>query len=226
MDGGLIATEWQTEAYHLHRVHTTSSFSIDENNTGILGDSISIFNNRPTEPQEASTFTAHVSITQSSTEYPLIAASDSWYIQDIEEFADPCGSFTFSVTSSLPRISWEAVSRNLLLTSTLAGDTVPAVSLRSSIKFEVLPSADGVRVSISPSWWSDATSFTLVGLYHAGQLVPMPPLPVTITVVHVNLAPTIRGRLWTATRNGDITEVVAAIKGGCSTEETDEKVQF
>ena len=54
----------------------------------------------------------------------------------------------------------------------------------------------------------------------------MPTLPATIAVVRVNHAPTTRGRLWKAARDGAIEEVVSAIKDGCCTEESDDQVRY
>ena len=221
----LLETETKTCTFSKAQLYTTVSLTSDRRDTDLLGDSFCICNHLPAEPQEASTFTEAISITQSSKESQLNALSDSLYVKEIMEFADPSGPFAFNVTSSHSNICWEVVRRNLLLTGAL-GNAAPAVSLRIFTQFKVLPTANGVRVSIAASWWSGATAFTLVDLYHAGQVVPMPTLPATIAVVRVNHAPSSssHGRLWKAARDGDMAEVVAAIKGGCSTEETDDKV--
>ena len=215
----------KTEACCAATLHTTTHFTGGGNIAGVLVDSMCIFNDLPIEPQEASTFTEAVSITQTSKEKSLYAPVNSFHIMFIDEFANPSGPFAFYITSSQPNICWDAVRRNLLLTGALEDDTVPALSLRSSTIFEVLPTANGIRVSLSPSWWSGATTFTIVGVYHAGRMVPMPPFPATVAVVRVNHAPSSHGRLWKAVHDGNIAEVIAAIKDGCSTEETDDKVR-
>ena len=215
----------KTEACCAATLHTTACCARVGNIASVLVDSFGIFNDLPIEPQDASTFTEAISLTQSSKEKSLYAPINSLHIMEIDEFADPSGPFAFYITSSQPNVCWDAVRRNLLLIGALADDTVPAVSLRSSTIFEVRPTANRVRVSISPSWWSGATTFTLVGLYHAGHYVQMPTLPASVAVVRVNHAPSSHGRLWKAAHDGDTAEVIAAIKDGCSTEETDDQVR-
>jgi hypothetical protein len=166
-------------------------------------------------------------LTQSANDCPTIASFIAGlYIREISEFADPCGSFTFYVTSTDPLISWEAVRRNFSLICTLAGTASVALSLRASTKFGVLSSRDGIRVSISPAWWSDASTFTLVGLDYAGNVVPTLLFPATIAVVRVNHLPSRNGRLWKSSKSGDASGAISAIMDGCSTEETDEEVCY
>ena len=199
---------------------------------GILQNSIVVFNEQPIEPKESCVFEEPLSISriQRYREDPANAVTASLSLTTSSElglgFADPCCPFKFEVTASLPLVCWESVARNLLLIIKLAGREFPAISLRAATSFEVRPTGDGVRVSIAPVWWSDAASFTIAGLYHAGQVVDTPLLPATITVVNINHAPSTKGRLWMSTKEGDISSVISAIKAGCSTEESDDEVNF
>ena len=219
------AAEYHTEVPFVARLHTTS-FSYDDHSIGILPDSIEIANQHPSEPQESNMFIEPNSITMNSKEYPRAAVGDDFRVREISEFVNPCGLFTFNITSSQPVVRWEDVRRNLVVTCALASPVSPAVSLRASSTFELLPTRDGVRVCISPAWWSKAATFTVVKLYVAGKLVQLPFLPkAAVAVVRVNHAPSHKGRLWESSKAGDAAGVISAIMDGCSIEELDEQVQ-
>ena len=190
------------------------------NEEGVLHDSVAVFNEHPIAPQEAIGFVEPSALANTSSDFRTTICG-SLSITEFFDFADPCRPFSLQVTSR-PLIceSWDAISRNLIIAATLAGECgAPAVSLRASTAFNVLPTADGVRVSIDPGYWSDATSFTIVGLYLSGQVVDTPLLPATVTVVPVNHAPSQVGRLWRSAIAGSTAGVISAIKGGRSTEE-------
>ena len=140
-------------------------------------------------------------------------------------FADPSRCFTCDVLFS-GSCTLDAFSRHFVIYASLAGDIAPAVSLRASTSFRILPSGSGVSVSIAPGWWSDAASFYISGLYFAGKLLETPLLPSTVVVVNVNHTPSIMGRLLAASSANDAAGVVAAIKAGGSIEELDERVSL
>ena len=214
-------------APRLARRHSSGAFSGDYHCEGILLDAVIVFYELPIEPQETSVFTEPALLKCAPASAMSHADCTSLSISKLSEFANPCYPFTFEVTSSLPYTSgcWEAVSRNLRIAASFAGDTQPAVSLKASTAFKILPKSDGVRITIAPGWWSDSASFTLDGLYHAGHVVGTPLLPATISVVNVKkYAPCKMGHLWRRSRAGDAAGVSSAIKKGCSTEESDEKV--
>ena len=192
---------------------------------GFLVDYIGILNALPVEPQVTIDFSEPAALSLASAEGP-IGRCDSLSITNLLEFADPCRQFEFNVISTHAALfCWENVSRNLKITAELAGGhTTPAVSLRAASSFNVHPHVDGLRITISPAWWSHATSFTIVGLHLAGQLIYSPLLPAIVNVVTVNNAPSKAGRMWTSTEAGDFAGVILAIKDSCSTEESDDKV--
>ena len=204
--------------------HSNSCFGFGGDNTGYLHDAERIFDALPCEPQDTRAFFESTALMLSSAEVPT-AMSNSLSIQNLFEFADPELTFAFHVMFTCPFLSWEDVSRNLRITAMLeVGHTQPAVSLRASTSYTKLPHGIGMRITISPAWWSCAASFTIVGLYHAGQLVVTPLLPATIRVMHVNHAPSKAGRLWSSVDAGDASSIVSAIQDGCSTEESNDKV--
>ena len=195
---------------------------------GYLFDCIGILNALPIEPQVSRVFVEASTLSLASAEGPS-AICESLSITNIFGFADPCRQFEFSVISSRSSsCCWEDVLRNLEITAELqvtGGHTLPAVSLKaSSSYFNVLPNANYLRITISPAWWSHATSFTIIGLYYSGQLVDTTLLPAIVNVVNVNHAPSEAGRLWMSAKAGDSAGVISAIKDGCSTEESDDKV--
>ena len=166
-------------------------------------------------------------MTRSSEEGPkTITTHESFSITNLYEFADQCHNFEFTVLSTEHSVCWENVLRNLQLTAEIAGGpTLPNISLHASSSFRVIQGAmGGVRVTISPAWWSHATSFTIVGLYYAGQLLNTPILPATVKVVHVNHTPSKAGGMFRSLRAGIAAGVISAIMDGCSTEESNTKV--
>ena len=206
--------------------HESSCFNSGNYHGGCLYDSIGILNTLPVEPQVTSGFLEPAALLQASGEGQS-AMCDSLSITNLLEFADPCRQFEFNVISTRASLYWEDVSRNLKISAELAGGHttgIPSVSLRAASSFKVHPHVNGLRITISPAWWSHATSFTIVGLHHAGQLIYSPLLPAIVKVVTVNHAPSEAGRLWASSKVGDIAGVISAIKDGCSTEESDDKV--
>ena len=203
---------------------SSSCFNCGNHQGGSLFDSIGILNALPCEPQVSSDFLESTALSLACAEGP-ISTLESLSITNLFEFADPCRHFEFNVISSLSSVCWEDISRNLQITAELAGGhALPAVSLHASTSFTVLPGVDRLRITISPAWWSHATSFTIVGLYYAGQLVNTPLLPAIVQLVSVNHALCNASRLWVSSKAGDLAGVVSAIKDGCSTEESDVKV--
>ena len=203
-----------------------SCFTCGECQEGCLFDSICTLNALPFEPQVSSNILEPTALLLSSTE-GAIASFEGLLITNLLEFANPCHPFEFNVISSHTSVCWEDVSRNLQITAQLAGGrTLRALSLRASSSCSVLPNVDtgSLSITISPAWWSHAKSFTIVGLYYAGHLVDTPLLPATITVIHTNHAPSKAGRLLKSTKEGNLAGVISAIKDGCSTEESDNKV--
>ena len=208
-------------------LHSTSRFVGGDIDGGVLQDSITVFNEHPFTPQETVGFVEPSALAKISID-PRTDVCGSLSIAELFDFADPCRPFTFQVTS-LPLLceSLDTISRNLSIAATLAGECgAPTVSLRASTLFNVLPTADGVRISIDSGWWSNATSFTITGLYLLGRVVDTPLLPATVTVVRVNHAPSKAGRLWRSAQAGSTAGVLSAIKGGCSTEERDKQVEL
>ena len=199
----------------------SSSFNPGNYQEGNLYDSIGILNALPVEPQVAIDFLEPTVLLHASAEGPS-AMCDSLSITNLLEFAGPCRHFEFNIISTYADLlCWEDVSRNLKITAELAGGhTLPAVSLRASSSFNVHPNGDGLRITISPAWWSHASSFTIVGLQYAGQPIYSPHLPAIVNVVRVNNDPSEAGRLWASSEAGDLAGVISAIKDGCSTEES------
>ena len=204
---------------------SNSCFDFGDCSAGYLLDSIGIFDVLPNGPRDTSVFVEPTALTFSS-EFPA-ALCNSLSLLNLIEFADPCRFFEFNVmfTRSSLCCQWEDVSRHLRIAAELSeGHPFQAVSLRASTSFHMLPNGTGIRVKIASSWWSHATSFTIVGLYLAGQLIDMPLLPATIKVMHVNHTPSKAGRMWKSSKAGDVASVISAIKDGCSTEESNKKV--
>ena len=198
-------------------------FSCGNHREGSLFDAIGVVHELLFEPQVTTDFLEPNDLLHSSSKSPTgRAICENLSITNMFEFADPCLRFEFSVISTLASICWEDISRNLQITAKLAGGhSIPAVSLHVSTSFTVLPQGDDcLHITISSAWWSHATSFTIVGLYFAGQLICSPLLPATIKVMHVNHTPCKAGRLWTSSEAGDIAGATSAIKDGCSTEES------
>ena len=203
--------------------HSSSCFPCGKSPEGYVVDSLSIFNALPVEPQVNSEFLEPKALSLACAARPS-AICESLAIANLVKFADPCRQFDFTIISTNGSVCWEEVCRKLIITAELeGGHTLPAVSLRAALSFKVLPN-DSLRITICPAWWSHATSFTIDGLYHAGQLVNTPLLPATIKVLDVNHAPSKAGRLWLSAIAGDAAGVISAVKDGCSTEESDEKV--
>ena len=195
------------------------------NEEGVLHDSVAVFNEHPIAPQEAIGFVEPSALANTSSDFRTTICG-SLSITEFFDFADPCRPFTFQVTfRPLLCESWDVISRNLIIAATLdRACGASAVSLRASTAFNVLPTADGVRVSIDPGWWSDATSFTIVGLYLSGRVVDTPLFPVTVTVIRVNHAPLKKGLMWKSAEAGNTAGVISAIKEGCSTDERNKQV--
>ena len=202
----------------------SSCFNCGNYREGYLYDSLGILNALPVEPQFTIDFFEPPALSHASVEGPS-ATCDSLSINNLLEFADPCRQFEFNVISATASLCWEDVSRNLKITAELAGGhAFPTVSLRAASSFNVHPHVDGLRIAISPAWWSHVTSFTIVGLYCAGQLIYSPLLPAIVNLVRVNHAPSKAGRLWTSSEAGDLSGVILVITDGCSTEESDDMV--
>ena len=202
----------------------SSCFNCGNYREGYMYDSLGMLNALPVEPKVTIDFVEPADLSHASAEGPS-ATCDSLSIKDLFDFADPCRQFEFNVISTRASLCWDAISRNLQIAAELAGGhTFPAVSLRASSSFTVHPYVNGLHITISPAWWSRATSFTIVGLYHAGQLVCTPLLPAIVNIVRVNHAPSIAGPLRMSSKEGDLAGVISAIKDGCSTEESDDTV--
>ena len=203
----------------------TSCFNCGDIQEGYLFSSFGIFNALPVEPQVAIDFLEPAAMSLASGETGF-ATCDNLAITSIFDFADPCRQFEFSVTSTSASVCWEDISRNLQITAELLGNrhTLPAISLHAATSFITLPGVDALRVTISPAWWSHATSFTIVGLHHAGNLIDTPLLPASIEVMHLNHTPSKAGRVRMSSKAGDLAGVISAIKDGCSTEESNDKV--
>ena len=196
--------------------HRSSSVNYGSYQEGFLFESACILNSLPVEPQVTSHLLEPTTLTLASAESPMIAICNSLSITNLFNFADPERQFDFCVISTRSFLCWGDVSRNLQIIVKLeGGHTSPAVSLRASSSFHVLPNVNCLRICISPAWWSHATSFTIVGLYLAGQLVDAPLLPTIVNVVHVNHAPSTAGRLLMASIAGDSAGIISAIKDGC-----------
>ena len=202
----------------------SSCFNCGTDQEGYVFDSIGTLNALPVEPQDTSDFFEPTALSQACAEGPRATFCGSLSITNLLEFADPCRQFEFNVISTHTAVCWENVSRNLYITAEIAGHAIPAISLHASSSLSVLPNIDSLRISISPAWWSHASSFTITGLHHAGQLVHTQLLPANVIVVNMNHAPCNAGRLLMSSKTGDLTGVVSAIKDGCSTEESDDKV--
>ena len=228
--GAKKRTRFSEQAYQDEMIFArqgSNQLSCGNYRDGYLFDSIGVLNALPVEPQAMSEFNGPTALSVASSEGPS-ATCNSLLVTNIFEFADPCRQFEFSVISTQSSTCWEEVSRNLYIAAVLAGgNAIPAVvSLHASSSFNVIPDVDSLRVTISPAWWSRATSFEIVGLYHAGQLVATPLLPATVKVMNVNHTPSKEGRLSKSINAGDLAGVIAALKNGCSTEETNKKVSI
>ena len=204
--------------------HSSGYFNSRNNQGRYIFNAIGILGALPFESQVASDFLEPAALSLATAGGPF-ASCDSLSITNLFDFADPVQPFEFDVISNMASVCWGEISRNLQITAVLAGSiAVPDASLRASTSFNVLPHVDGLRISVSPAWWSRATSFTITGLYYAGQLVGTPLLPAAISVVDINHAPSKAGRIWKSLKAANVAGVITAIKGGGSTEESNVEV--
>ena len=213
--GGVISTK-----------HDSSCFNSGDCPDGFVFDVISTLNQLPVEPQVTSDFLEPSSLSLASVQFPIYTC-DSFSTTSLFEFADPSRQFEFSLISTNPSVHWDDVARNIRITAELecnGGKALPTASLRSSSSFKPHPSGNISYITLSPAWWSHASSFTIVGLYFAGQLIKTPLLPATIKVVEVNHVPSKVNQLSMSTRFGNLSGVVSAVVNGCSTEESNNKV--
>ena len=185
---------------------------------GILNNALRCFLTLPTFTQELPEFEPPTTIHCSATSKHCFEALGQHTIEKLFSFADPCGPFTIEITCP-DRCTLNASAHQLLITASLDGVIDPLVSLRASTAFRCVSFGRGFTVSIGPGWWSGATSFTIVGIYLAGQAVGTPPLPTTVKVTMVNHTPSIEGPLMIASCVNDAPGVISAIIAGCSTEE-------
>ena len=175
--------------------------------------------NVPTFPQEGLEFIIPNDLTGSSA-FPPRPTPEDLSISSIPRCFTTKNPFTFDVRCNDSSFDAKFLVTQILLRASHDGAHVPSQSLRASTRLDVLPTGNGVRISIAPGWFSGARTLTIDGLSLAGAPLSSPLLPAQVVVV--NHAPSARGALWDAAFVGDAAGVENAILSGCSTGEVDE----
>ena len=191
---------------------------------GCLYSSVCCYNNLSHIPKVTDGFELPLAIERSSTySQELEARASSHTVGSFYTFANPWRSFAFDILCP-SSCELGASSHEPFICATLDGDIVPLVSLRASTSVRANPLGNGLTVLIAPGWWSSAMSFTLTELRVSGRLVDSPLIPATVAVLSAANTLSVEGQLLAASGVNDAAGVIAAIIGGCSTEELDEKV--